>query len=238
MAIRTEKLVHDHKGSSLEAVVAYPDTDSVAPGIMIFSDWSGRGPHAEDVAQRLAALGYVGFAADMYGDGRRGSSKEENTELMNSVASDRAFLQDRLNAICDKMASLPEVDAGKLAASGYCFGGLCALDAARAGLPVKGVAAFHAILAAPGNTDGNKISAKVLALHGWDDPMATPDDVNAFAKEMSAAQADWQLHAYGNTLHAFTNKEANDPDFGTVYSKSADDRSWQAFTNFLEEIFA
>ena len=109
-------------------------------------------------------------------------------------------------------------------------GGLCVLDLARTGEPVAGVVSFHGLLGAPGNTDGNRIKAKVLVLHGWDDPMATPDDVDALAAELTGMQADWQLHAYGNTRHAFTNPDANDPAMGTVYSAAAD-RGPSGFTS-------
>ncbi|HNU20621.1 MAG TPA: dienelactone hydrolase family protein, partial [Hydrogenophilus thermoluteolus] len=136
------------------------------------------------------------------------------------------------------LAMQPEVDPEKVAAIGFCFGGLSVLDLARVGAPVKGVVSFHGLFTPPGNTTDNKITAKVLALHGWDDPMAKPDAVLAFAKEMTDAGADWQLHAYGHTMHAFTNPEANDPDFGTVYNAKADARSWQAMQNFLAELFA
>ena len=94
---------------------------------------------------------------------------------------------------------------------------------------------FHGLLGAPGNT-AEKVSPKVLALHGWDDPMAPPSDVEALGKELTDADADWQLHAYGGTMHAFTNPAADDPDFGTVYDKDADRRSWIAMKNFLEEV--
>ena len=111
------------------------------------------------------------------------------------------------------------------------------LDLARTGEDVAGVVSFHGLFGAPGNTRDNRIQARVLVLHGWDDPMATPDAVNSLTAEMSAMGADWQLHAYGNTMHAFTNPAANDPGRGTVYDADADRRSWQAMTNFFDEIF-
>ena len=106
---------------------------------------------------------------------------------------------------------------------------------ARTNMAVEGVVSFHGLFGAPGNT-ADKITPKVLALHGWEDPMATPDDVMDLSKEMTRAGADWQLHAYGATLHAFTNPEANNPDFGTVYSAEADRRSFAACKDFLEEV--
>ena len=157
---------------------------------------------------------------------------------MQPFLDDRPMLQHRMQISLNTLREQPEVDADRSAAIGFCFGGLCVLDLARSGGNVAGVVSIHGLLAAPGNTSGATIGASVLALHGWDDPMATPEDVNSFGAEMSAMKADWQLHAYGNTMHAFTNPAANDPAMGTVYNATADRRSWQAIQNFLEELFS
>ena len=236
MAIKTELVEYTHDGTTLEAYVAYDDgTKDKRPGVLICHAWAGRSEHEENVARKLAELGYVGFAVDVYGKGVSGSTTEECNALMTPFVENRPMLQERLKAAAATATEYGLIS--DLAVCGYCFGGLCALDMARSGANVKGAASFHGLFNAPGNTDGNKISAKVVAFHGWDDPMAKPEDAVTFAKEMSDADADWQLHAYGGTMHAFTNKGANDPSFGTVYSADADKRSWQAFTNFLSELF-
>ena len=129
------------------------------------------------------------------------------------------------------------MDNDRSAAIGFCFGGLCVLDLARIGTDIKGVASFHGLFGAPGNTAGAKIKARVLALHGHEDPMAPVDAVVALEKELTEAGADWQIHVYGNALHAFTNPQANDPGLGAMYNKNADKRSWQTLLNFLEELF-
>ena len=108
---------------------------------------------------------------------------------------------------------------------------------ARTGADISGVASFHGLFGKPGNTDGNQITAKVLVMHGWDDPMATPEQTLALAEELTTMGADWQIHAYGNTQHAFTNPAADDPEHGTVYDAAADHRSWQSLQLFLAEIF-
>jgi dienelactone hydrolase len=166
-----------------------------------------------------------------------GKSAEENQKLMTPLMQDRAGLQARLLNALDVARNLPEADGSKVAAMGYCFGGLCVLDLARAGAEVKGVASFHGLLGAPGNTKGKNIKAKVVAYHGWADPMAKPEDVVALGNEMTDAGADWQIHGYGGVMHAFTNKAANDPSFGTVYDARADRRSWTSFVEFLRECF-
>ena len=120
---------------------------------------------------------------------------------------------------------------------GYCFGGLCVLDLARTGADILGAISLHGLFTAPGNTAANKITAKILALHGHDDPMVPVESVVALETELTEAGADWQIHIYGHTTHAFTNPHANDPGFGTVYHPQADMRAWRSLQNFLEEIF-
>ena len=208
------------------------------PTVIVCHAWAGCDAFAVRSAERLAELGYAGFAADLYGEGRVGTSKEENAALMQPLLEDRGLLRDRLVTIYESLRSLVQVDAEKIAAIGYCFGGLCALDLARSGSPLLGFVSFHGLLAAPEGLPTEKISAKVLLLHGNLDPMVPTEQVLAVQKEMTTeAGADWQMHMYGQTMHAFTNPQANDPDFGTVYSESADKRSWQSLVHFLEEVF-
>lgn len=238
MAIQTRSVEYVVEGKTFEGVLAWDDRQTGRrPAVAVAHAWAGRSPFEEEKAKRLAGLGYVGFAMDVYGKGVLGKSKEENAALMTPLVQDRALLQRRLQAAIHTLAAQPEVDAGRIAAIGFCFGGLSVLDLARIGAPVKGVVSFHGLFTPPGNTAGNRITAKVLALHGWDDPMAKPESVIAFAKEMTEAGADWQLHAYGHTMHAFTNPQANDPSFGTVYNAVADARSWRAMVDFLRELF-
>jgi dienelactone hydrolase len=208
------------------------------PAVLISHAWGGRDHFVAEKARMLAALGYVGFALDVYGKGISGSSKEENAKLMQPFMEDRAKLQQRMKAALTALTQLPQVDSHKIAAIGFCFGGLCVLDLARTGVALQGVVSFHGLLGMPENTKGNKIKAKILALHGRDDPMVPPEQVHAFQEELTQAAADWQFVTYGHTVHAFTNPVANDPDFGTVYHADADRRSWQAMKNFFAEIFA
>jgi dienelactone hydrolase len=222
----------------LEGRLSWDDAGIGArPGVLVSHAWSGRSAYEDGKAERLAELGYAAFALDLYGKGVRGSGPEENAALMQPFLDDRAMLQRRLLISLATLREQPEVDASTVAAIGFCFGGLCVLDIARTGEDIAGVASFHGLFAPPGNTAGNRIKARVLALHGWDDPMARPDSVLALADELTAMGADWQLHAYGNTMHAFTNPAASDPEMGTVYDAAADWRSWQAMTNFLGELF-
>ena len=238
MAIKTELVEYTDNGVTLEGYLAWDDAgDASLPGVMISHAWAGRSDFECAQARRLAELGYAGFAHDLYGKGVLGGGTEENAKLMQPFLDDRRMLQRRLATVLEVFGGRPMVDASRIAAMGYCFGGLCVLDLARSGADVQGVVSLHGLLGAPDNTAGAKITAKVLALHGWDDPMATPEQVDAFSKEMTAAGADWQLHAYGNTLHAFTNPAANDLSLGVRYDAAADRRSWQSTRNFLAELF-
>ncbi len=239
MTIQTRTIDYQDGEVDLQGYLAWDDAvEGKRPGVMIAHAWAGRSDFENGKAQELAKLGYVGFALDNFGKGILGRNTEENSALIQPFLDDRAMLQGRLQIALDVLKGLDEVDASRVAAIGFCFGGLCVLDLARTGTDLAGVVSFHGLFGSPGNTAGNKIKAKVLALHGWDDPMAPPDQVVSLAEELSSMGADWQLHGYGNTMHAFTNPQANDPDFGTVYNPDADRRSWNAMQNFLSEIFA
>lgn len=239
MTIQTRFIEYQHGDTTLEGMLAWNDeVTGPRPTVLVAHAWSGRSDFECDKAKALAELGYVGFAIDMFGKGVRGSSKEENQGLIAPFIENRAHLQERISLAVDVAKQQPETDTSKIGAIGFCFGGLCVLDLARIGADVCGVVSFHGLFFAPGNTEGNAITSKVLCLHGYDDPMATPDQMTALAAELTQAGADWQIHAYGNTLHAFTNPEANDPDFGTVYCAKAEARSLQAMRNFFEEAFA
>ena len=238
MAIQSKSIDYMDGDTELQGYLAWDDAiEGKRPGVMIGHAWAGRSEFENNKAEELAKLGYVGFAIDNFGKGILGTSTEENSALIQPFLEDRGMLQGRMQTALDVLKGQDEVDASRVAAIGFCFGGLCVLDLARSAADVNGVVSFHGLFGSPGNTVDNKVKAKILALHGWDDPMATPDQVVSLAEELSGMGADWQLHGYGNTMHAFTNPNANDPDFGTVYSPDADRRSWKAMQNFLSEIF-
>ena len=218
-----------------EAYVALPTAPGPHSCVLIAPNWVGQTAWDNRVADKLAALGYVAVAIDVYGKGRRGDPAGDNSALMGPWVADRAALRRRLIAAVDAAAALPQVDDERMAIIGYCFGGLCALDVARACDPrIKAAVSFHGIYN-PGLGAAGPITAKVLALHGWEDPYTPPQDHHALAAELTAAGADWQIHAYGNTYHSFTNEHANAP--GTaMYSPDADRRSWAAMTGLLAEV--
>jgi len=223
----------------LEGFFAYDDAlEGRRPAVIINHAWAGRNAFVEEKAIKLAELGYFAFAVDMYGKGIVGNNNEESAQLMQPFMDDRAMLLKREEAALYAVKLLPWVDDKMIAAIGFCFGGLCVLDLARSGADVKGVVSFHGLLHAPAlKSEVQAIKSKILVLNGADDPMVSDELLVAAKQDFTDAGADWQIHNYGHTMHAFTNPVANDPGFGTVYQASADRRSWQAMENFLTEIF-
>jgi len=220
----------------LEGFLCYDETaPGPRPGVLIHHTWRGRDEFVERKARRLAWQGYACFAADNFGKGKRGTNAEECSALTAPFMQDRRALLRRLRAGLSTLQGMPIVDARRVATMGFCFGGLCSLDLARSDSDIRGAVSFHGMLGPSGLTEP-KIRARVLMLHGYDDPLAPPEDVLAVAKEFTAAGADWQLHAYGQTVHAFTNPQASNRDGGMQYDEAADRRSWHALEEFLAEV--
>jgi dienelactone hydrolase len=219
----------------LEGFLCYDESQpGPRPTVLLSHAWAGRNDFVERKARRLAWQGYACFALDNYGKGKRGTTPEECSALMMPLMNDRRMLLKRLQAGLATVKSMPIVDSRRIAIMGFCFGGLCSLDLARSNADIRAAVSFHGMLKPPGFTEP-KVRAKVLMLHGYDDPLAPPEDVLAVAKEFTDAGADWQLHAYGHTVHAFTNPVAQDRAGGMQYDESADRRSWHALEEFLAE---
>lgn len=239
MAMRTETISYSEGGQELEGFVAYDESKSgKRPVVLVSHAWGGPGDFEFNKARALAELGYVGFALDVYGAGRRGSNPDENAKLMTPFMEDRALLRRRMQAALETACGLELADSSRVGAIGFCFGGLCVLDLARGGADVRGVVSFHGLFAPAEGIPNEKIRAKLLCLHGHDDGFVPKEQFDGFTEELTAAGADWQIHQYGHTLHAFTNPDANDREFGTLYDAAADRRSWIAMRNFFEEVLA
>ncbi len=237
MALMTRTVDYAHANTRCEGFLAYDGCSATPkPGVLIAPTWAGRDDFAIGKARQLAELGYVALALDMYGEARVGNGPEECAHLMGGLMADRRQLQARITAALAALQQQPEVSPGRIAAMGFCFGGLCVLDLARSGADLRGVVSFHGLLTAPEHQEKRPIKPKVLVLHGFDDPMARPEQAVALGHELTEGKADWQLHLYGNTAHAFTNPRANAPDLGTVYESAADHRSWRSLLDFLAEV--
>lgn len=206
------------------------------PTVLLCHEWSGLNQGMRRIADRIAALGYVCFALDVYGKGIRGEETGDNAHLMGPLMANRQVLRDRLLTGLVAAQTYPGVDPQRLAAMGYCFGGLCSLDLARAAPPaLRAAISIHGVLTPPHIRPQLPITASVLIEHGWEDPMAPQSDVLALARELTDAGADWQIHAHGHAFHAFTFEGANMPERGIVYNATADRRSWNSVESFLNE---
>lgn len=232
------KVTYLDQNTELEATVALEEGNQKRPIVFVFHAWGGKNFFAEEKAIELAKMGFIGCALDLYGKGVLGRTREECSTLMQPFILDRQKLLQRIQSYTNLLPHLPEANLTQIGAIGFCFGGLCALDLARSNPKgLKGVVSFHGLLHAPKQIP-DRIDAKVLVLHGNNDPMVSREELFHFAEEMEQKDVDWQLHIFGKTMHAFTNKEANDPDFGTVYSKSAEERSFILMQQFFNELFA
>jgi dienelactone hydrolase len=207
------------------------------PVVLVCHAWDGLNQEVRDKATKLAAAGYIAFAIDVLGNGKIMTDFADLMPTLTPFFADRRLLLQRMQAALAAAKTIPGADLSRIGAMGYCFGGTAVLDLARAGGDgLKAAVSFHGGL--EGNTLNNPktLKVKLLVLHGEDDPLVPPEQVAAFKAEMTAKQVDWQLHAYSQTVHAFTRPDANDPAFGAVYNPVADRRSWQAMLNFFDEV--
>ena len=230
-----------HAGAvSLRGYLAYDDTLAAQrPGVLVFHEGLGLGDFAMARARRLAELGYVALAADMFGDRRQARNLQEVANLVGTLRNEPETLRQRGRAALATLAALPQVDAGRIAAIGFCFGGSVALELAREGADLKAAVSFHGVLTTRTPALPGKVRASVLVMTGADDPLAPPEQVAAFENEMRATEVrDWQVISYGNTLHGFTNPAADGTMMRTaVYSAQADRRSWASMRGLFEEVF-
>jgi dienelactone hydrolase len=226
----------DFESEALEGVLVSRRDNAPRPAVIIFPTVMGVSELELGFARQIVHLGYTTFVADLYGKAFRGAAREVAAGEMRRLRSDRAALRRRLLAVLDQVRGLDAVEGAHVAAIGYCFGGMCALDLARSGAEIAGVASFHGIFE-PTGLPPQPIAAKILAFHGWNDPMVPPQAVNRLAQELTDAGADWQVHAYGHTMHGFTNPNATGAIPGVLHNPIAAERSWTAFVNFLEELF-
>ncbi len=241
--MKTEDITYRDNAVSLSGFVAYDEkriaNETRLPGILIVHEAWGLGEHVIMRAKMLADLGYVGFAADMFGDRRTTTSREEALALIGEMRGNPPKLRARARIALDAMAALPYVDGTRLAAIGFCFGGSTALELARDGATLSGVVSFHGALETKAPAKPGEVKPKVLVCHGADDPMIPPPHVVAFEDEMRKAGANWQVNSYGGTVHGFMNPK-NDGSIapGILYNAQSDARAWAAMQAFFAEIFA
>jgi dienelactone hydrolase len=228
---------HEFEGESLESVFVGRRDGEARPTVILIPTVMGVTDLEIGFGRQLVELGYNAFVADLFGKEFHGAPRDTMFGEMTRLRSDRAALRRRLQHVLEVARELEEVPDEKIVVAGYCFGGQCALDLARSGADIAAAVSFHGLFDAP-DLPKERITAKVVCFHGWDDPMVPPEMVVALGNELTEAGSDWQIHAYGHVGHGFTNPHASDLKIdGVAYNALAAERSWTSFINLLEELF-
>jgi len=206
--------------------------------VLVVPNWLGISNEAIEKSDQIASLGYTVFTADIYGKDIRPKNSDEAKEVTSKFYKDRDLLRERVLGAFNELKKISSTKTKNFAAIGYCFGGTTVLELARTGTELNGVVTFHGGLDSPRPQDGKNIKAKILVLHGADDPFVTPENLTSFENEMRNHNIDWQLVKYGGAVHSFTDKSAGtDNSRGAAYNQRADERSWQAMQIFLNSVF-
>jgi dienelactone hydrolase len=231
-------IAHEFEGESLESVFVGRRDGQARPTVILIPTVMGVTDLEIGFGRQLVELGYNAFVADLFGKEFRGAPRDTMFGEMARLRGDRAALRRRMQHVLEVARGLDEVNSHQIVVAGYCFGGQCALDLARSGADIAAAVSFHGLFDPPG-LPKERITAKVVAFHGWDDPMVPPEKVVALGQELTEAGSDWQIHAYGHVGHGFTNPHASDLQIdGVAYNALAAERSWTSFINLLEELFS
>ena len=239
-AVQTKTIEYKVGDQTHEAFLAWDDAQDVQkPAVMVIHEWWGNDDYSRSRARQLAELGYVGFAIDMYGKGKTTQDPKQAAAWATEVKKDPGKAQALLKAALDTLKQQPQVDARRIAAIGYCFGGSMALNMARWGMDVEGVVSFHGDLAnAAPQRNAKKIHAKVLVCHGAADSFVPQEQLDEFLREMAKAGADVQVEVYPDAQHSFTNPDADKHGMeGVKYNQAADRKSWEDMKAFLRKLF-
>ena len=242
-AVQGRDVTYEAEGTTLKGYLAYDDAvKGKRPGVLVVHEWWGQNDYARKRARMLAALGYTALAVDMYGNGKVVDNPDDAGKLSGEVYKNMPMAKARFEAAMQFLRRQETVEAGELAAFGYCFGGGIALSMARMGEDLKGVASFHGGLDTNSPARPGTIKARIISFSGDADPMIGADKVAAFRKEMDAAGADYRVVTYPGAKHAFTNPAADELGkkfkLPIAYDAAADKDSWNQATVFLREVFA
>ena len=239
--IREENVAYASDSVALNGFLAYDSAISgKRPVVLVIHEWWGLNDNIKNKVRQLAALGYLAFAVDMYGDGKMGNDPEAAGNLAAPFYTNTALVKSRFDAALAKVKTFPQADTGKIAATGYCFGGAMVLNLARLGQDLKGVVSFHgSLIGVP--ADKQLLKAKILVCHGADDQFVTPTEVAQFKKQMDSIGADYKFVTYAGATHAFTNPDATATgkkfNLPIAYNAAADLGSWKEMQDFFEKIF-
>jgi dienelactone hydrolase len=237
--MHTEVISYEADGLLMQSHLYIGDGQPRRPGILVFPEAFGLSQHAKTQAQRLAELGYIALACDLHGEGKLFADLKSVSPILESLRSEPSHIRARAKGGLDALVARPEVDASRVAAIGFCFGGTMALELARGGNPVVGVVGFHSGLATVAPKDAHNIKGKVLVCIGADDPVIPLGQRIDFESEMRNGGVDWQMDVYGGVMHSFTNPGADKSGLTHIarYNAQAAARSWATMRAFFEEIF-
>ena len=237
-AIKTKTVEYKQGDTVLEGYLAWDDAQQgERPGVLVVHEWDGLGDYVKMRAEMLAKLGYVAFAPDIYGKGVRPTNTQQSMQEATKYFKDRPLMRQRVQAGLEQLKRNADVDTGRIAAIGYCFGGTTALELGRSGADIAGIVHAPRRLEQSFARRRQEHQSTPAGLQGANDPLAKPADVDKFEDEMRATKVDWQFVSYGGAVHGFSNPNNHDPEHGLVYDKKVDQRSWKAMQDFFEEIF-
>jgi dienelactone hydrolase len=239
-AVKTEPVEYAYDGKTFKGMLAYDDAAAgKRPGVLVVHEWWGLNDHARDRAEKLAGLGYVAFACDMYGDGKTTSHPKEAGEFAGEVRKNQAAWAGRAKAALKVLRDSPKVDPTKLAAVGFCFGGSTAQLLAFAGADVDAVVSFHGAPVVPTADQAKAAKARILMCHGGADPFIKQETIDAFKKALDAGGAKYEWVSYPGVVHSFTAPGADKVgNPGMKYDEKADKESWAAMRKLFDEAFA
>ena len=233
------ELAYEADGLAMRGQLFVPSGAKQVAGVLVFPEAFGLGPHAVDRARRLAEMGYAALACDLHGEGRV-MDLAAVMPLIGALREDPLRIRARAEPAWRALTARPEVDASRIAAIGFCFGGTMALELARGGTDLRAVVGFHSGLATERPADAKNIKGRVLVCIGADDPGIPPEQRSAFETEMRDGKVAWEMHLYGGVVHSFTNPEADRmgrPEFAR-FDARADRVSWDAMSDVFSEVFA
>jgi len=236
-AVVTKVVEYEYDGAKLKGYLAYDDAlKGKLPGVLVVHEWWGLNDYARERCKKLAELGYVALAVDMYGDGKTTEHPDDARKMATVVRENLKTWRGRAEAGLKQLTSQPNVDATKIAAIGYCFGGSTCLQLAYAGADLKAVATFHAALPAPTADEAKAIKAKLYIAHGADDSFIPEKAITAFKEALDGAKVKYTFEAFPGVVHSFTVPEADKVNIkGMKYDKAADEKSWKAMQTLFKD---
>lgn len=240
--ITVQEVPYKAGDTQLKGYLAYPTgfTDK-RPGVLVVHEWWGLNEYARSRARQLAELGYVAFAADLYGDGKSSEHPDDAKAMMTALMSNPQEAVARFEAAKSTLASDPHVDPSRLAAIGYCLGGNQVLQAARRGDDFDAVASFHGNYATQAPLQRGVFKGRIFIAHGADDGFSTKEQVDGIQRELADAEAKWEFVSYPGAKHGFTNPGATElgqkAGLPLAYDAEADKQSWAKLQQVLSEAF-